>query len=341
MPLPRSATRNHNPPLTPTLVLKSPLSLLSSATSLVSTATSSPPPSEARSSLAPRDGAPLSGESELVPPKYKSGNETKYASSVNPRPHITSIPSQLLDAPARAAMNLPNERTAHGQARAVRGGNPKTPEYEQGSLGEGQGSNGLGGYGRENDHGNQEGVPLLSPTPMRFGEGGAGAGPSLSRSSSAASNSSSRGILRRIFIDRASTPSQHLTRPTFPPPSSSTYSPIPHRPLSFLAKINLFINQTISIVLSTFFLVFVVGWAVGSEMKRVLPRWLRPGEIKKFPWDDDRYWRKEGRKISKEPRDYARQVGMDIENQTIETEDGYFLRSVLPLLSHLKPSLWL
>jgi hypothetical protein len=92
--------------------------------------------------------------------------------------------------------------------------------------------------------------------------------------------------------------------------------------------------------LSTFFLVFVVGWAVGSEMKRVLPRWLRPGEIKKFPWDDDRYWRKEGRKISKEPRDYARQVGMDIENQTIETEDGYFLRSVLPLLSHLKPSLW-
>lgn len=67
---------------------------------------------------------------------------------------------------------------------------------------------------------------------------------------------------------------------------------------------------------------------MGSELSRVLPRWLRSGETKKFPWDDERYWKKEGRKISKEPRDYARQVGMDIENQTVETEDGYYLRWV-------------
>jgi hypothetical protein len=93
-----------------------------------------------------------------------------------------------------------------------------------------------------------------------------------------------------------------------------------------LAKINLFINQTISIILSTFFLVFVVAWALSTEIARALPKWIRPGPTKKFPWDDDRYWRKEGRKISKEPRDYARQVGMDIENQTVETEDGYLLR---------------
>lgn len=65
---------------------------------------------------------------------------------------------------------------------------------------------------------------------------------------------------------------------------------------------------------------------MGSELSRVLPRWLSSGETKKFPWDDERYWKKEGRKISKEPRDYARQVGMDIENQTVETEDGYYLR---------------
>ena len=80
--------------------------------------------------------------------------------------------------------------------------------------------------------------------------------------------------------------------------------------------------------MSTFFLTLVVGWAMGSELSRVLPRWLRSGEAKKFPWDDERYWKKEGRKISKEPRDYARQVGMDIENQTVETEDGYYLRWV-------------
>jgi lysosomal acid lipase/cholesteryl ester hydrolase len=108
--------------------------------------------------------------------------------------------------------------------------------------------------------------------------------------------------------------------------------------LTFLSKINLFINQSISYVLSTFFLTLVVGWAMGSELSRVLPRWLSRGEAKKFPWDDERYWKKEGRKISKEPRDYARQVGMDIENQTVETEDGYYLRWVyLPFRVTLPP----
>lgn len=301
------------------LGLKSPMTvtnaLLNSATSIVSRV-SPPPPSQARSSLEPHDGAPLSGEQDLIPSKYlgeklESPNSTK-ASGVNPRPHINHIPSQLLDAPARAAMNLPNSSTAPGQARAVRGGDPRTPEYEaeEGVAMNGNDHYGLGGKGDEN-------VPLLSPIPTR---------PGLSRSSSAASTSSSRGILRRIFIDRATTPTQHLTRPTFPPVSLSTYAPIPPQPLSLLSKINLFINQTISIILSTFFLVFVVIWAVSSEVARALPKWLRPGNIKKFPWDDDRYWRKEGRKISKEPRDYARQVGMDIENQEVETEDGYYLR---------------
>jgi lysosomal acid lipase/cholesteryl ester hydrolase len=282
-------------------VLKSTLpQLLTSATSLIST----PSPSERRESLTPRPGAPLAGETGLIPPKYAS------TTSVNTRPHILSIPSQLLDAPARAAMNLPNGSTAHGQARAVRG-NATTPEYEFEPE--------LLGAGKQ-----EEGVPLLSPTPMRPGQNR----PALSRSSSAASTSSNRGILRRIFIDRATTPNRHLTHPTFPPPSSSTYSPIPPRPLTFLSKINLFINQSISFVLSTFFLTLVVGWAMGSELSRVLPRWLSSGEAKKFPWDDERYWKKEGRKISKEPRDYARQVGMDIENQTVETEDGYYLRWV-------------
>jgi hypothetical protein len=72
---------------------------------------------------------------------------------------------------------------------------------------------------------------------------------------------------------------------------------------------------------------------MGSELSRVLPRWLSSGEAKKFPWDDERYWKKEGRKISKEPRDYARQIGMDIENQTVETEDGYYLRWVYLFIS--------
>lgn len=297
---------------------------------------SPPPPDQPRSSLTPHDGAPLLNAEGLVPEKYLDLTKTTTpspeapgrASGVNTRPHIAQLPSQLLDAPARAAMNLPNGHTGHGQARALRGYDPKTPEFEaENGLGSSIGNVNGNGYAGAYGQGDTENVPLLSPTPQR---------PGLSRSSSNASTSSNRGILRRIFIDRATTPTQHLTRPTFPPPSSSTYSPIPPQPLTLLAKVNLFINQTISIILSTFFLVFVVAWAVGSEIARALPRWMRPGQIKKFPWDDDRYWRKEGRKISKEPRDYARQVGMDIENQEVETEDGYFLRSVpIPFLIFL------
>jgi lysosomal acid lipase/cholesteryl ester hydrolase len=164
---------------------------------------------------------------------------------------------------------------------------------------------------------NQETQPLLAPTAIR---------PGISRTSSTGSNASGRGILRRIFIDRASSPSQHLSRPTFPPPSASTYSPLPPAPLTLFSKINLFINQAISVILSTYFLVFVVGWAVTAELVKALPKWLRPVKAKQFPWDNDTYWRKEGKKVSKNPRDYAKQVGMDIEDQTVETEDGYLLK---------------
>lgn len=322
--------------------------ILNATAAIISpTATKAP-----RSALTPVPGAPLSADQSLVPPKYLSEKSTSTgaspsgttstspisstASSVNLHPArvpppalnlVRSPPSQLLDAPARAALNMPNSMTAPGQARAVRGGEARTPEYEIDveDYGSGNGNgNGSGtangvrmGWGDASRGRAEENVPLLAPTPMR---------PGLSRSSSAASTSSNRGILRRIFIDRATTPSQHLTRPTFPPPSLSTYAPQPPSPLTLTAKINLFINQGISIALSTVFLAFVVSWAMSVEVARALPRWIWPGPGKKFPWDDEKYWKKEGRKISKEPRDYALQVGMDIENQVVETEDGYHLR---------------
>lgn len=283
-------------------------------------------------------------------------------------------PSQLLDAPARAALNMPNQMTAHGQARAVRGADHRTPEYEVDGAGIFDGAAAMG-QSRSQKSGQDKGqafratvqdassgesTPLIAPqaryayagwtgsstedylsggsnylSASGMGGGydgssdhgeGMSTGHNISRPSSAQSTSSSRNILRRIFIDRASTPSQHLSRPTFPPPSASTYSPRPPGPLSLTAKINLFINQSISVGLSTVFLAFVVSWAMAGETARRLPKWIWPGKGKKFPWDDDQYWRKEGRKISKDPRDYARQVGMDIEHQTVETEDGYLLK---------------
>lgn len=294
-------------------------SLLNVTTAIVSPAS----PKRPRSALAPSPGAPLSDDPSLIPLKYlpEERNEPPSAqtSSLNLHPTrsnpegsssapylFRSPPSQLLDAPARAAMNLPNGITAPAQARAVRGGEAKTPEYE---LDEEPSMNGNGnGY---------ESTPLLAPTPQR---------PGVSRTPSTSSTGSNRGILRRIFIDRASSPNQHLVRPTFPPPSASTYSPLPPSPLTISSKLNLFINQSISIILSTWFLAFVVLWALSAEIARGLPRWVWPDRPKRFPWDDEKYWSKEGKKISKDPSEYARQVGMDIEHQVVETEDGYFLK---------------
>jgi hypothetical protein len=331
--------------------------ILSTATSLLS----SPPPSQARSPLSPRGGAPLIGDPNLVPARYLTSVE-KYdeedglsahstpsesaaqTSSLNPHPSrdappqpgartraappiylVRSPPSQLLDAPARAALSMPNAQTAHAQARVVRG--PLgTPDYavdsNAGVLGLSTSPHSNRGLNDRQD----ENVPLLAPTPRYAGQ--ADGRPPISRSSSAASTSSTRGILRRIFIDRATTPSQHLSRPTFPPPSLSTYSPQPLAALSIRAQLDLVVIQTMSLLISTVFLTFVTGWALSAELARALPRWAWPDTPKKFPWDDDGYWKKEGKKISKEPKDYARQVGMDIENQTVETEDGYYLRWV-------------
>lgn len=268
----------------------------------------------------------MSGDTTLIPNKYlneKRDEDTGYppsplkaesqaqTTSLNPHPSrsvpaeipslVRSPPSTLLDAPARAAMSLPNSQTAAAQARAVRGGEVKTPEYEV----------------DEDVYSRAEDVPLLAPIPLR---------PSLSRASSAASTASNRGILRRIFIDRSTTPSQHLTRPTFPPPSLSTYSPMSPAPLSLWAKLNLLFVQTTSIILSTYFLVLVVLWAIAAEMAKCLPKWIWPERPRKFPWDDEQYWKKEGKTVSKDPAFYAKQVGMDIEHQTVETEDGYYLK---------------
>ncbi|OCF58990.1 lipid particle protein [Kwoniella mangroviensis CBS 10435] len=333
-----------------------PSKLLGVTSSIVSpTSTPSPdsssssPSPEIIKSLSPHGGAPLTGDSSLIPAKYivdekgpnsnsnsnSSSSSSGQSSSFNTHPakispsappiHLTRAPpSTLLDAPARAAMSLPNGMTASAQARAVRGSSEaRTPEYEIDEDGLGVPS--LSSY-KNDDNGGEERTPLLSPTPTYSNNYNLNIIPSLSRSSSTGSTSSNRGVLRRIFIDRSTTPSQHLTRPTFPPPSLSTYSPIPPRPLTLLAKLNLFINQSISIILSTYFLIFVVLWAFSAECCKALPKWVWPDRPRKFPWDDENYWKKEGKKISKDPSDYARQVGMDIEHQTVETEDGYYLK---------------
>ncbi|ODN74232.1 hypothetical protein L202_07677 [Cryptococcus amylolentus CBS 6039] len=300
--------------------LPSPVALINATAAIIAPS----PISKPQSPLAPTRGAPLSGDANLVPEKYLDEQSIDTSipfaqnTSFNPHPtrlvhsqpppdappvFVRSPPSTLLDAPARAAMSLPNQQTAHAQARAVRGSDLNTPEYEV----------------DEDTAGRKgESAPLLAPQPVYPG----GASPSLSRASSTGSN---RGILRRIFIDRSNTPSHHLTAPTFPPPFLSTYSPISPAPLTIGAKLNLIFIQSVSIVLSTFFLTAVVAWAMTAEVCKALPKWVWPDRPMKFPWDDEEYWKKE-KTVSKDPAFYARQVGMDIEHQTVETEDGYFLK---------------
>lgn len=90
--------------------------------------------------------------------------------------------------------------------------------------------------------------------------------------------------------------------------------------------VTLFVGQAISMCISTVFLLGVVVWALGIETLQSVPRWIRRAKAKTYEWDDDVKWRKLDAKVSKEPQFYARQIGLDIENQTVETEDGYQLR---------------
>jgi len=110
--------------------------------------------------------------------------------------------------------------------------------------------------------------------------------------------------------------------------SLTSYSPVPHTPMTLWEHVRLAFNQLVSFGLSTFFLLGVVMWAMAAEALYAIPNFFKRVKAPKYEWDDDRYWRREGKKISKEPRDYARQIGLDIENQTVETEDGYYLRYV-------------
>ena len=217
-----------------------------------------------------------------------------------------------MDATARAAVNMPNLATNPSPARAVRGGEAKTPEDEI------HGEEALDGYTRGDRTGGQRRT-LYAPRPIP---------PSRSHTSTAASTSlTTHGVSQRMFLDPADTPSQQLTRPAFQtPPSSSTYALQTPSPLSLSTTTSLFINQAISVLLSTVPLTFVVIRAIAAETAGAISEWIRPIESKRFSWDDDQYWRKEGKMVSKDPRDYARQVGMDIEHQTVETEDGYHLR---------------
>ena len=65
---------------------------------------------------------------------------------------------------------------------------------------------------------------------------------------------------------------------------------------------------------------------VNKFLFTTLPRlvWPRPPQV--FAWDDPEKWKKE--KIINDPAYYARNAGVELEDIVVESEDGFYLKSV-------------
>ncbi|EPQ25636.1 uncharacterized protein PFL1_06773 [Pseudozyma flocculosa PF-1] len=90
------------------------------------------------------------------------------------------------------------------------------------------------------------------------------------------------------------------------------------------SRLRLTFSQTLANVLSSFFLILVVVWALSVRIVSSLPSFFTPQIIEEKVWDDAPRWKRE--KLVKDVRYYAASCGFEIRNETVETQDGYFLR---------------
>ena len=88
------------------------------------------------------------------------------------------------------------------------------------------------------------------------------------------------------------------------------------------------LNQLLANTLSSVFLILVVIWALSVRFFAYVPvlLGLAPKKEKEelHEWDDPKRWKKE--KLVKDVGYYARSCGFDIVDETVETEDGFYLR---------------
>lgn len=82
--------------------------------------------------------------------------------------------------------------------------------------------------------------------------------------------------------------------------------------------------QTFSFLISTFFLVFVVVWAVTSSIWASFSALLRGTPRQEFEWDQQDKWI--GEKSTRDVQYYARQAGFDVVDEEVETNDGFLLK---------------
>ncbi|SPO31466.1 related to YEH1 - steryl ester hydrolase [Ustilago trichophora] len=101
----------------------------------------------------------------------------------------------------------------------------------------------------------------------------------------------------------------------------------------------LFVTQTTANVLSSFFLLLVIVWALSVRLLAAIPKFFAPTIKDQKEWDDPKRWNKE--KLVKDVRYYAASCGFEIINETVETQDGYYLRMnriIDPQTTHKKHS---
>lgn len=101
----------------------------------------------------------------------------------------------------------------------------------------------------------------------------------------------------------------------------------------------LFVTQTTANVLSSFFLLLVIVWALSVRLLAAIPKFFAPTIKEQKEWDDPKRWNKE--KLVKDVRYYAASCGFEIINETVETQDGYYLRMnriIDPQTTHKKHS---
>lgn len=90
------------------------------------------------------------------------------------------------------------------------------------------------------------------------------------------------------------------------------------------SRIRLFFLQLYTNALSTVFLLGIVIWALSSRSLSALLNIRNWGSAYERDWDKPDKWKDE--KLTKDLKYYAESCGYKIIDQTIETEDGYYLK---------------
>ncbi|KIM27300.1 hypothetical protein M408DRAFT_330180 [Serendipita vermifera MAFF 305830] len=131
---------------------------------------------------------------------------------------------------------------------------------------------------------------------------------------------------------RPSTPQRRESSVAVPmSPGRSSFVGTVHDPDSFVPpmgqvdKLWHWWNKFSSFWISSTFLILVVMWATAARLIAVIPKWFKGTKPHVYAWDENaKHWEKEN--VVKDIAYYARHCGYDIKDETVETQDGYFLR---------------